>query len=151
MARARIKHAVRENSPLFAERIFVDTSAWCALTNVDDQYHEAAVKFLEAQDPGLLYVTSLSVVAEFLSILRARKGAEASEQARKSIMEHPRHLVEMHLREDLEQASLLFEKAPRHASFVDCLSAATAQRLKIFDVFAFDTWFRAQGLRVVPG
>lgn len=150
MARSRTKHAVRESSPLYAERVFVDTSAWYALASVDDRYHELATEFLDTQTSGLLYVTSLSVVSEFLSLLRARKGAEISAGIQADLFNNPSRLIEMHREEDLAQASVLFAKSPRHVSFVDCLSAVTAQRLKINDVFTFDPWFKDQGLRIVP-
>ena len=130
-------------------RIFVDTSAWYAYANRHDRWHQEAKEIIETDDAPLL-VTSITVISEFLSVLRVRTGAKESIQAQELLLNEPRMAVETHEMQDFHKATALFKTAPRHASFVDCLNVTTAQRLKIQEILAFDPWFKTTGLTTLP-
>ncbi|MBI4668165.1 MAG: PIN domain-containing protein [Elusimicrobia bacterium] len=119
------------------------------MANDKDDFHAKAVHFLDSLEPDAILVTSLTVLAEFLSVVRARVGAQESVRAQEMILDDKRIIIENHRPEDTSEAADLFRHAPRHASFVDCLNVAVMKRLGIKDIFTFDPWFRER-LTVYP-
>lgn len=111
--------------------------------------HSIVSKFAtDAQD---LFVTTDYILAETLTLLRARRlHDEAFELGERILAQRVSRLVWV-TPEDVQKGWILFQYRDKAWSFVDCVSFAVAQRLRIHDAFAFDEHFRQLGtLTVFP-
>ena len=131
------------------ERVFVDTSAWYALVDVQDPDHHAVTTFLESNLLPLL--TTNYVLDETLTLLKARVGhrhaIEFGERLRTS-----RFCLLLHLTVDDEDAAWeIFKNHHDKAwSFTDCTSMAVMKHLGAATAFTLDKHFEQMGFRRVP-
>lgn len=130
--------------------IFVDTSAWFAVSVASDSDHASAAIWLAQNEEPLL--TSDYVVDETLTLLRAR--GERTRAVRLGERLFAGNLAEIYLMtgEDIAAAWEVFrEFADKEWSFTDCASKVVMERLGIGKAFAFDDHFRQFGsIAVVP-
>jgi len=124
--------------------IFVDTSAWYAMTDADDADHVVAQAFIAALDRPLL--TSNFVIAETITLVRDRLGhavaIQVGEQFRKKALAEIVRITE----KDENAAWRIFARyRDKEFSFVDCTSFAVMERLKLNTAFAFDAHFEQYG------
>lgn len=127
--------------------IFVDTGAWYALLDRSCVEHSLAVEF--ATQANQLLVTTDYVLAESLTLLRARRlHQEAIELGERLLSGRQAKLVWV-TPDDVHKAWLLFQYRDKAWSFVDCVSFAVIQRLGIRDAFAFDEHFKQLGTLTV--
>lgn len=125
--------------------VFVDTSAFIALLNRDDEYHEAAVRVFAGllEGPNRL-VTHNYVVVETFAVLQARMGVESAGTFQQEIL--PVVHVEWVLPQDHDiGVGVVLASIRRRLSLVDCTSFAMLRRTGIRRVFCFDRHFREQG------
>ena len=134
-------------------KVFIDTGAFIALTDADDEYHQAAAAFYRnAKEKGTRFVTTNFVVCETINYLRARVS----------------HRVAVLFREKLRKSGLTeiitvtppveegaFDIFKRYSdndfSFTDCTSFSVMKLLKLRRAFAFDRHFeQIQGISRVP-
>jgi predicted nucleic acid-binding protein len=123
--------------------IFVDTSAWFALMDGNCAEHQAATAF--AADPGDLLLTTDYVLAETLTLLRARRLDDAAIQLGEKLLSQQIARLEWVGQPDVHNAWILFHYRDKSWSFVDCVSFAVMRRRGIRDAFAFDDHFRQFG------
>ena len=111
--------------------------------------HAVASQFTDnVQGP---FVTTDYVLAESLTLLRARGLHEAAIELGERILSQRLARLVWVTPDDVQKAWVFFQYRDKAWSFVDCVSFAVAQRLKIKDAFAFDDHFRQLGtLRVHP-
>ncbi|MBI2326685.1 PIN domain-containing protein [Candidatus Curtissbacteria bacterium] len=134
--------------------VFIDTSAFAAIYNRKDQYHEAAQKKLAVLDRGdHLLVTSNYIVNETLTLLLAREGFEPAFKFGKRVFEgRPDfHIRSLDWQDDIS-AWQIFKKYNRDKkwSFVDCTSYALMKDMEIKTVFTFDNRdFRQMGFKIL--
>lgn len=130
--------------------IFVDSGPFYALYVPADQNHAIAVSWL--QDNTQALVTTSFVVAEALTLLRARKHFAQALALSRRLRTTPFARIEWVTQPDYEAAWSAFEKYRDKAwSFTDCTSRALIERLNIREAFAFDEHFRQFGIvTVVP-
>lgn len=137
-------------------QIFVDTSAWLALANRNDQYHEAAVAFHRTLHPSVVRVTTWGIVAETYTWLRYHAGYRAAEgwlreeagleECSSIEVVFPTAALEAGIRRTLSRF------ADQDLSYVDALSLhITQSRADIDAIFAFDHHLTLGGMPVVPG
>lgn len=126
-------------------RVFVDTSAFIAVLNADDQYHAPARKaWIRALNEGYELVTTSYAIVETISLLQARFGIEAVHAFNSSIL--PLLAVEWVAAELHNTATVLLLALGRKAiSLTDCVSSAFMRLEHISLVFAFDPHFKEQG------
>ena len=135
-------------------KIFVDTSAWIAVTVKMDQNHKKAnytYGRLLSRKAGL--VTSDYVIDESITRIRYDSGHREALRFYEIIMKSI-ELCFLTLRridaEIWEDSIAIFRKySDRKLSFTDCTSFALAGRLKIKDVFAFDEDFEVMGFHPI--
>ena len=124
-------------------KLFVDTGAFIALTDADDENHKAAAAFYrDAKEKGMRFVTTNFVVCETMNYLRARISHPIAvlfwENLKKSgfieiVVVTPSH-------EDL--AFAIFKRySDKDFSFTDCTSFSVMRSLKLKSGFAFDKHF----------
>jgi len=124
-------------------RIFIDTGAFIALIDADDENHEAAKVFYKiATEKGTKFVTTNFVVCETMNYLRAKVSHKFSvifrENLKKSVFIETVTITPL-----IEDAAFNIFKyyADKNFSFTDCTSFSVMKSLKINKSFAFDKHF----------
>ncbi len=144
-----ITFMVNKNNP----KIFIDTSAFKALVDFNDEFHKTASDFwLTAKEKSLKFITSNFVLDETFTLIRAQMGKQAALQLRKDLFESSEviEIIQITLTDE-QQAWNFFEKLPgRGVSFTDCTSFALMKRLRLKKAFTFDTDFKKAGFEIVP-
>ncbi len=131
------------------KRIFIDSSAFLALEDESDDYHEEALRF---RDQELLQghyelITTSYILDETLTLIRSRLGIPASIAFSKNIRKSQLVRVLSVSRELEEKALDLFEKYDdKTFSFTDCVSFVLMREMGIREAFAFDEHFEQMGL-----
>lgn len=131
-------------------RVFVDTSAFYALLDRDDDNHaKARNEWTEILEGGTLVVTSNYVLVETVALLQSRLGMEAVRVFEDAIV--PILHVE-YVTADLHRLGMaaLLVASRRRLSLVDCISFDIMRRNGIDSSFTFDGHFKEQGFRLVP-
>lgn len=136
-------------------RLFVDTNAFIALEDEDDENHEAAVeyrdKLREGRTPYRALYTSNYITNETLTLLRIRCGHRVAvafgEVIRSSgVM----RILWITLTVEKDAWKILIEHKDKDFSFTDCTSFALMKAEAIDTAFTFDRHFSQYKLRIVP-
>lgn len=133
------------------KRIMIDTWAWLALYNPNDQFHEAAVNVNNALlDEGHIFVTTNGILAEtYTNLSRWASRRIAIEFGRQiQAIARTNALDIVHTTEaDEDAAWIIFEKYDDIAklSYTDCVTVAIMQRLTLTDIFTGDNHFAMFG------
>lgn len=135
-----------------AREIFVDTGAWIALADADDEHHRAAAGIYPSLTQNYRrLVTSNLVVAETYVILRKALGHRAAITFLDILRESPRiHKVCSTLELEQEAERILRQYADQDFSFTDAVSFALMRQRDIVEAFAFDRHFSTAGFVLVP-
>ncbi|MEK6724951.1 MAG: PIN domain-containing protein [Deltaproteobacteria bacterium] len=125
----------------YKDYIFVDTSAWYALFDKDDNNHAQANHFYENNIFPL--VTTDYILDEALTLTKKRLGHTKAIEIGKPLWNQELadliHLIE----EDKATAWRIFQRYDdKGFSFTDCTTFAIMERLNIPTVFAFDVHFK---------
>jgi uncharacterized protein len=130
--------------------IFLDTSAFLALLNADDQYHAAAAQLWSQLVPGdQQLVTTNYVLVETLALVQRRLGMAVVRRFTNDVVP----LIDIEwLDEVLHEAGLTtFVVANRRSlSLVDCTSFEVMRHRGITTAFTFDEDFALQGFECIP-
>lgn len=129
-------------------KVFIDTSAWIALFNKKDQFHDVAVEIIKTLERDEL-ATSDFVLGEFLGAGKRALSHTALIKSGKIILRLVDFLaVDKEVRkESLKKWGDSFSKA---VSFVDWSNFVLMNQHGIDKIFAFDEDFLKMGLKVVP-
>lgn len=130
--------------------VFVDTSAFFAVLDADDENHDAAKQMWEdllAQEAVL--VCSNYVLVETLALVQHRLGIPAVRVFQEDIM--PVLNIEW-VDEPLHQVGIasVLAAARRELSLVDCVSFEIMRRSGIKTAFVFNHHFDEQGFECLP-
>ncbi len=131
-------------------KVFIDTSAFYALLDRDDQNHiKAKETWIKLINFNNLCITSNYVILETLALLQNRIGISAVRGFQGDLI--PILLVEWvdTLTHNAAVSSLL-AASKRKLSLVDCSSFEIMRRKDIKLVFTFDPHFREQGFSCLP-
>lgn len=131
--------------------LFVDTSAFIALTDKSDNQHARSKAQLESLLPQDRFHTSNYVLDETITRLRFTLGASKASTFAKAILEDPSfqiHYVDPAV--EREALSILRKFRDKPLSFTDCTTIALVNALGLDAVFAFDEDFSKVGLRTLP-
>ena len=127
--------------------IFIDTSAFLAIENREDSYHDSALEFRDTCIKSRrMFVTSDYVLDESYTIIRLRAGHKIAVDFGEAIRSSRFMRIEHVTQEILEKAWKIFRTYGDHEfSFTDCTSFALMEQLNINTAFAFDSHFRQYG------
>jgi len=130
--------------------IFVDTSAFLAILDSDDQNHTSAKEAWEeiVSQEGNLLCTNYILVETF-ALVQNRLGMEAVRTMHDDIF--PVVSVEwMDAQSHYSSVMAMIVASRRRLSLVDCASFETMRRLGLSSAFAFDRNFEEQGFEIIP-
>lgn len=133
------------------EEIFVDTSAWYALADGNDEFHAPARTCLQQlQLRGTRLHTTQAVFHETAALLFGRFNKATVIRWGEGVLCNPR--ITLHESDaDLDdEAWLRFQKSGEKVSLVDCHSFVSMTRLGIRNAFTFDDDFANAGYEMVP-
>jgi len=134
------------------EDIFVDSSAWIALTDKDDSHHkQAASSYPSIFKDHKTLITSNLVVAETYIVLRKELGHRAAIEFLERIKASPR-ISKIFSNENIEGEAegILVKYIDQEFSYVDAVSFVIMKRQKIRRAFCFDKHFVTAGFMNVP-
>lgn len=129
-------------------RIFVDTSAFIAILNIDDVYHLQASKVWRGlMDQEAIISSTNYILVESLAIIQNRWGMKAVAQFLQAIVPL---LQIVWIDETLHQMgiSAMLTANKRRLSLVDCISFEVARMLDVDAVFAYDQHYWEQGFKM---
>lgn len=124
-------------------KVFVDTSAFCALAIPKDQNNTNAKAFqAKLQEQKAAIYTSDYVLDETYTLLKMRSNHSTSVKFMDEIDKS--HINILRITEDIEtDAKAIFRKfEDKKLSFTDCTSFALINQFRLDAVFAFDEHFR---------
>lgn len=134
------------------EYIFVDTSAWVALADKDDNYHKKASSIY----PSLLksyrsLITSNLVIAETYVLILNELGHKAALNFLEGVKTSPR-ILKIYSNEETEADAekTLVKHIDQDFSYTDAVSFAIMKKQKIRKAFGFDKHFLTAGFENIP-
>ncbi|MBN2373822.1 PIN domain-containing protein [bacterium] len=124
-------------------RIFVDTSAWLALNDKNDQYHDRAVeKSSEIKRQRIELITSEYIIDESITLIRYRVSHQAAVIFGDSLLNSDIARIIDVTEEDRFSAWGIFKRYDdKEFSFTDCISFVLMKNLKLQKVFTYDKHF----------
>jgi len=131
------------------ENVFIDTSAFYALMDRSDSYHEKARNLWSSLlDEESHFKTTNYIIIETLALIQSRLGFEAAHLYSSDIIrlidilwvDEPRHNLAFELWLSLGRNKL---------SLVDCVSFITMRYYSLENVFGFDRHFDQQGFKML--
>ncbi len=134
-------------------KLFIDTGAFIALTDADDENHKTAAAFYRsAKEKGTRFVTTNFVVCETMNYLRARISHQIAVLFWESLKKSG--FIEMvTVTPPVEDTAFTIFKryADKDFSFTDCTSFSVMRSLKLKSGFAFDKHFeQLEGIVRLP-
>ncbi|MBX3016125.1 MAG: type II toxin-antitoxin system VapC family toxin [Caldilineaceae bacterium] len=136
-------------------KIFVDTSAWAAITDNRDTNHSAVVHFMKQIARASHLVITDYILDEAYTLLLMNVGYSATVSFKQKLdMMRQQKIVSVYWVTEamIGQAWSIFERfnVDKRWSFTDCVSYAVMMELNITEAFTFDHHFSQMGLRRLP-
>ena len=128
-------------------KIFVDTGAWLALHDKQDQFHLQAIEArARIEKEKIELITSDFIFDESLTFIRYRSSHDAAVLFGSSLLQSSIVTIISVDRELLHLAFELFRKyRDQDFSLTDCTSFVLMKRLKLTTCFTFDSHFAHMG------
>jgi len=136
-----------------SREVFVDTSAWIAVSDARDKYHAPAEEsYRQLIAERRILVTTNLVVAETYIIIRRTGGHAQALRMLHSMRGSPRLIK---IWSDARLEALAEQILKRHTdqgfSFTDAVSFMVMQAREITVAFTFDGHFASIGFHMIPG
>jgi predicted nucleic acid-binding protein len=129
--------------------VFLDTSAWLAVLDADDQFHPRARRaWADLINRAEDLVCTNYVLVETFALAQHRLGLEAV----RSLVEDILPLLRVHWIGEAEHGAgvaALLTAGRRQLSLVDCTSFIVMRQLRLRTAFAFDSDFATQGFETL--
>lgn len=123
-------------------RVFIDTGAFLALADEDDEHHESAtLTQAELRKLNAELLTSNFVLSETYTIIRLRVGHSAASSFIKRF--DTTGIKVLHVTESIERSAkaIFLRHNDKDFSFVDCTSFVLIDHHQLDHAFAFDSHF----------
>jgi uncharacterized protein len=130
--------------------IFIDTAAFLAVLNADDQFHHAASQsWAKILSSDTTIFSSNYVILETTTLLQHRFGIESLRLFERDILPI---IIIVWVDESIHKQgmSALLTANRRNLSLVDCTSFEIIRQIGVDNVFTFDPHFHEQGFSVIP-
>ena len=139
----------KQSRAVTIEKVFIDTSAFYALMDRSDRFHQSASKlWARLLDKGYYLKTSNYVTVETLALLQSRLGFEAADLWSRDVL----GIVEtLWIDEVLHNLAfeIWFSLGRKKLSLVDCTSFVIMRQDKMEKVFGYDKHFTDHGFEVL--
>jgi hypothetical protein len=132
--------------------LFVDSSAWYALSDYDDKHHDSASIFLsQVLRSNNRLITSNLIIGETYTLLRARLGYREAWEFLARVGASLRIEI-IFINEIIESKAynLLKRFRDQGFSYVDGTSFVLMQERKLIEAFAYDKHFLSAGFTMLP-
>ena len=126
-------------------RVFIDTSAFCAITIPKDQHNQRAKAiYKKLKKHKAIAYTSDYVLDEVYTLLKTRASHATSVKFMDQVHTGHVSITTLRITEDIEEAAKTIFKRyeDKRLSFTDCTSFALINHFGIDAAFAFDEHFR---------
>ena len=134
------------------KQLFVDTSAYFALTDRRDENHEAAVRVIrQLIRERIEFFTTNYVIAETHTLLLNRIGHTTALQVIEELYKSQTRIYRVREAEERKALEIIRMYADKEFSLVDAISFATMERFHLTQAFAFDHHFAQYGFSLLPG
>jgi len=134
-------------------KLFVDTGAFIALADADDENHKAAAAFYRSsKEKGTRFVTTNFVVCETMNYLRSRISHQVAVLFRENLNKSS-FIEVIRVAPSIEDAAFAIFKqyTDKDFSFTDCTSFSIMKFLRLKKAFAFDRHFeQLEGISRLP-
>ncbi len=132
-------------------RVFVDSSVYLALLDVDDEHHRQATALLQqlAQARYRQFTTNVLLIESHALILSVLGRARAA-QFLQDMEESNTVVIRVRAADEERAKQILFQYTDKEFSFADAISFVVMERLAIPLAFTFDRDFTQYGLTVIP-
>jgi len=134
-------------------KLFVDTGAFIALADADDENHKAAAAFYRnSKKKGTRFVTTNFVVCETMNYLRSRISHQVAVLFRENLNKSG-FIEVIRVTPSIEDAAFVIFKQykDKDFSFTDCTSFSIMRSLRLKKAFAFDKHFeQLEGISRLP-
>ena len=133
-----------------ARRALVDSSAFLALRDRDDEHHGEAVAIFHrlAQQRFRLYTTNTMLIEAHALILSVLGRSQASEFLQE-IDQGSTTVIRVRQADEERAKQILYRFTDKDFSFNDAVSFAVMERLEISQAFTFDADFAQYGLTIL--
>lgn len=134
-----------------SDRVFVDTSAFYALTDARDDNHALSVNAAQrlAHEGAELFVTNF-VVAETHTLMLNRLGRDVAERALTRFYASSMRIIRATERDETRAREIIARSQDKDYSLVDAISFAVMDRLHIRRAWTYDHHFRQYGFIPEP-
>ena len=131
-------------------RVFVDSSAYLALLDTDDEHHREAIEILRelAHARYRQFTTNVLLIESHALILSVLGRAKAA-QFLKDMQESNTVVIRARASDEERAKQILFQYTDKDFSFADAISFAVMERLDIRLAFTFDRDFAQYGFTVL--
>lgn len=128
-------------------RVFIDASAWVAVTNRKDKYHpRASEQYRSLLDNRVGMMTTSLVIAEAYVLLSRKVGYQVAMAFLRGVNQSPRIDVSYpDARVEFEAKQILEQYADQDFSLADAISFVIMRRAGISEVFTYDEHFATAG------
>ena len=131
-------------------RVFVDTSAFLAILNADDQNHDRAKRvWADLITRDALLICTNYVLVETFALVQHRLGMQAVRVFQEDVLP----VVNIEWVNEAHHGagvSAILTAGRRQLSLVDCVSFEMMRQLGIDTAFVFDHHFEEQGFKIIP-
>ncbi|MBL4699719.1 MAG: PIN domain-containing protein [Phycisphaeraceae bacterium] len=133
--------------------LYVDTNAWLAKSNQDDNlFNHFQPAWEQVVQKNIRLITTNEVIAETLNRLAQRESPIRAAEFGRLLINYSRLTIEQVTREDqLASFKLLDKFTDQDIGYTDCTSFAVMQRLGLQRVFTHDHHFSVAGFELWPG
>ena len=132
-------------------QLFVDTSAYFALTDRRDENHEVAVSVIHQiiRERTELLTTNY-IVVETHTLLLNRIGYTTALQVIEELYKSQTRIYRVREAEERKALDIIRLYTDKKFSLVDAISFATMERFHVTQAFAFDHHFAQYGFSLLP-
>ena len=134
-------------------RVFVDTSAYLALSDRDDEHHaQAAAVMSQLNRARYRQVTTNVLIIEAHALFPSRLGSIAGREFLAEIQQSSTVVIRVRAADEERAKQIVFRYADKDFSLADAISFVVMERLQIRQAFTFDQHFAQYGFSVLaPG
>jgi len=134
-----------------ARLVFVDTSAWVAISDTNEARHTQAVEhYIQLLKANARLITTCLVVAETQILLRRRLGRDAAMTFLKSVNDSPRtRIVYPEAQTERLAKHVLDQYTDHDFSLTDAISFVLMREMEIIEAFTYDKHFIVMGFTSV--